>query len=213
MGAESQSDRLRRLLLAPWSSGSYCRCMVVSVVFETHSWSEDNDCGIATGWHHGRLSSEGRHLAGELGDRRSDDGIDIVFTSDLRRAVETAEIAFAGTDTPILHDWRLRECNYGAGNGMPAAQLHRNKARYITTPYPEGESWTRAVERVGWFLDDMTRHADGQRILVVGHVATYWGIVHCTVGTPVADLIADGFDWKLGWEFELTGSVGADRCR
>jgi 2,3-bisphosphoglycerate-dependent phosphoglycerate mutase len=71
--------------------------LVVSmqVVFETHSLSVDNESGIATGWLPGRLSELGKRLAVELGQRRRDDGIAVVFTSDLRRAVETAEIAFA----------------------------------------------------------------------------------------------------------------------
>jgi broad specificity phosphatase PhoE len=82
------------------------------IVFETHSITEDNERGIATGWHPGRLSDAGRVLARELGDRRRRDGIELVFSSDLRRAVETAEIAFGATSIPILHDWRLRGCNY-----------------------------------------------------------------------------------------------------
>lgn len=178
--------------------------MAVSVVFETHSWSEDNDRGIATGWNQGQLSPEGRRLAGELGERRRDDGIDLVFTSDLRRAVETVEVAFDGRSIPILHDWRLRECNYGSGNGMPAAQLHRDKLQFATNRYPEGESWATAIDRGGWFLRDLRRYSDGKRVLVVGHVATYWGIVHDLQGIPVTELIAAGFDWQLGWEFELT---------
>ncbi len=187
--------------------------MVVSIVFETHSWSEDNDRGVASGWNHSLLSPEGRRLARELGERRRSDGIDIVFTSDLHRAVQTAEIAFAETDVPILHDWRLRECNYGAGNGMPAAELHRNKLRYVDDPYPGGESWTTALERVGWFLDDLHRCADRKRVLVVGHVATFWGVVRRVERTPVVDLISAGFEWRLGWEFELVSEVGPEKCR
>jgi hypothetical protein len=45
-----------------------------------------------------------------VGDRRIHDGIDTVFMSDLHRAVETVEIAFAGSPVPLLNDWRLREC-------------------------------------------------------------------------------------------------------
>jgi broad specificity phosphatase PhoE len=71
--------------------------MSVAVVFETHSTSIDNEFGIATGWNEGELSETGREQARQLGERRRDDGIDVVFTSDLRRAVETAEIAFAGS--------------------------------------------------------------------------------------------------------------------
>ena len=95
--------------------------MSVNVVFETHSTSVDNEDGIATGWLEGRLSGSGREQAKELGARRRDDGLAIVFTSDLRRAVETAELAFAGSPIPIERDRRLRECNYGSMNGRPRA--------------------------------------------------------------------------------------------
>jgi hypothetical protein len=76
--------------------------------------------GFATGWLPGQLSKTGRKLAQELGKRRSGDGLAAVFASDLARAAETAEIAFAGTGIPIRQDPRLRECNYGTFNGMPA---------------------------------------------------------------------------------------------
>ena len=85
--------------------------MSTQIVFETHSTSEDNEAGRATGWLPGRLSSSGHRHARQLGERRRNDGIDAVFTSDLRRAVETAELAFAETSIPVLHDWRLRECD------------------------------------------------------------------------------------------------------
>jgi 2,3-bisphosphoglycerate-dependent phosphoglycerate mutase len=95
--------------------------MGIQIVFETHSVSEDNENGIATGWQPGRLSDKGRLLAQALGERRRADGIRAIFTSDLRRAVETAELAFGHTSIPILYDWRLRECDYGEQNGMPRA--------------------------------------------------------------------------------------------
>lgn len=57
--------------------------MSVEIVFETHSLTVDNETGIATGWRDGRLSGRGRALAVELGERRRDDGIAAVFTSDL----------------------------------------------------------------------------------------------------------------------------------
>jgi len=175
----------------------------VQVVFETHSWSEDNDRGVATGWNPGALSAKGRALASELGERRRNDGIAAVYTSDLRRATETVEIAFRGSEIPILHDWRLRECNYGTSNGMLASELHRTKADHLECPYPDGESWSAAIERVGWFLRDLALVRDGQRVLVVGHVATSWGLQHFLEGRPLAELVAAGFDWRLGWEYQL----------
>jgi len=72
--------------------------MNVELVYESHSLTEDNERGHATGWLDGRLSETGRLLAAELGERRRNDGIDAVFVSDLGRAVETAEIALGGTE-------------------------------------------------------------------------------------------------------------------
>src|SRR5437764_12161839 len=97
--------------------------MSVHVVYETHSTSEDNEQGFATGWLGGTLAPIGREQAEQLGRRRRDDGLDVVIASDLNRAVETVQIAFGESDIPVRLDWRLRECNYGAMNGMPRSQL------------------------------------------------------------------------------------------
>ena len=167
----------------------------------THSWSEDNELGIASGWRHSRLSERGRALAQALGVRRRNDGIDTVFTSDLTRAFETAQIAFADSDIPILCDWRLRECDYGNGNGMRAEVLHQDRSRYLDEPYPGGESWRQAVQRVARFLDDLHPRWIDKRILVIGHVATRWAFDHRLNGLPLEDLIKADFAWREGWEY------------
>jgi broad specificity phosphatase PhoE len=78
-----------------------------------------------------------------------------VFSSDLRRARETAEVAFAHCPIPILLDWCLRECDYGERNGS-AAEVHvRDRRRYVDHPYPGGESWRQATARVARFLEDL----------------------------------------------------------
>jgi 2,3-bisphosphoglycerate-dependent phosphoglycerate mutase len=178
--------------------------MAVEIVFETHSWSTDNDRGIATGWLPGALSDRGRALAAELGHRRRDDGIAAVFTSDLRRAAETAEIAFGGSDIPILHDWRLRECDYGALNGSPAAGMHDRRAEHLDRPYPGGESWRDAVRRVGGLLDDLPARWAGRRVVVIGHVATRWAFDHLLDGVPLEELVVADFAWREGWEYRLS---------
>jgi 2,3-bisphosphoglycerate-dependent phosphoglycerate mutase len=128
--------------------------------------------GRATGWLPGQLSEAGRAQARQLGQRRGNDGITAVFISDLTRAAQTAAIAFGQTSTPVLHDWRLRECDYGQRNGMPAAELNAGRREHLDRPYPGGESWRQAVNRVGRFLGDLPLRWDGQRVLVIGHGAT-----------------------------------------
>jgi broad specificity phosphatase PhoE len=178
--------------------------MTVRVVFETHSTSEDNERGIATGWLGGRLSALGRSQAAQLGERRRDDGIDAVFASDLNRAVETAQIAFAGSAIPLYLDWRLRECDYGELNGMPRALLDQQRRARIDEPWPGGESWRDAVRRVDGSLDELVATRDGERVLLIGHVATRWALDHRVNGVPIEELAAADFDWREGWEYELS---------
>jgi broad specificity phosphatase PhoE len=172
------------------------------VVFETHSLSDDNEAGRASGWNPSALSAHGRELAAELGDRRRDDGLDAVLVSDLRRAAETAEIAFAGSTVPVLHDWRLRECDYGERNGEPAIEVHGA----VASPddrYPGGESWREAVARVDGALDDVVGRWPGGRVLLIGHMAVYWALEHRCRGRSLDD-IGGPFDWQLGWVYDVS---------
>jgi 2,3-bisphosphoglycerate-dependent phosphoglycerate mutase len=177
--------------------------MAVEIVFETHSTSQDNERGRSTGWLPGRLSTTGREQAAALGARRREDGITAVFASDLARAIETAEIAMAGTHLPLFVDWRLRECNYGAMNGSSAARMHRDRRLYVDRPYPGGESWRAAVGRVERFLGDLRDLWPGQRVLVIGHVATRWALDHWIRGVPLEQLAEEAFQWQPGWEYQL----------
>ena len=172
---------------------------MTTVVYETHSTSEHNEAGIATGWLGGALSAAGRAQAIELGERRRDDGIELVVASDLWRAVETAAIAFEGSGIPLRVDWRLRECDYGRLTGMPRTVLDEQRVRRVDEPWPGGESWRQAVARVSSFLDEVR----GKRVLLIGHVATRWALDHRVNGRPLEELAAEEFDWRPGWEYEV----------
>jgi broad specificity phosphatase PhoE len=179
--------------------------MTTEIVFETHAISTDNEAGIATGWLDGQLSEEGRRLAHRLGTRRRGERIDAVYTSDLARAVETAELAFGASGIPVRHDARLRECNYGALNGGPAADVERERANRIDVPFPGGESYRQTVERMRSFLADIAIGHPSGRIVVIGHSATRWALEHLLEGAPLEVLVRAPFEWQEGWLYELTG--------
>jgi 2,3-bisphosphoglycerate-dependent phosphoglycerate mutase len=177
--------------------------VAVQVVFETHSTSVDNERGIATGWLEGELSPLGRGQAARLGERRRNDNLDLVVTSDLRRAVETAELAFAGSAIPVRHDRRLRECNYGEWNGMPRAWLEAERRNRVDVPFPGGESWREAVRRHAGMLRELAMQDEVQRVLLIGHVATRWALDHLVNGVPLEQLAVEPFAWREGWEYVL----------
>jgi broad specificity phosphatase PhoE len=184
--------------------------MSVTIVYETHSTSTDNEAGIASGWLPGELSPRGREQAVELGKRRRNDGIDIVFSSDLRRAVETAEIAFAGKQIPLRQDARLRECNYGELNGAPTERVHAERSARIDTPFPGGQSYRDVVNQTREFLRDLSRDYDGKRVLLISHSANRWALQHLLEGARLEELVAGPFDWQEGWEYTLPAGWTGD---
>ena len=176
----------------------------VSIVYETHAITTDNEAGIATGWLPGRLSQAGRQAAREMGDRRRNDGLAVIYVSDLERALETVRIAFEGSAIPIRVDRRLRECNYGALNGMPTETLARERQQHVDRPWPEGESYQDVVARTRTLLADILAEWDGQRVLLVGHSANRWALEHVLNDMDLVELVgAHDFAWQPGWEFVL----------
>jgi 2,3-bisphosphoglycerate-dependent phosphoglycerate mutase len=177
--------------------------VAIQVVFETHAHSVDNERGVATGWLPGELSERGQAAAAALGRRRRGNGLAAVFSSDLRRAMQTAAIAFADVDIPLFVDWRLRECDYGRLNGAPAGEVHADRARYLRSPYPGGESWLQAVQRVSGLVDDLPSRWAGQRVLVIGHMATRWALETVLNGATLEQLAGEQFRWQEGWEYRV----------
>jgi 2,3-bisphosphoglycerate-dependent phosphoglycerate mutase len=177
--------------------------VAVEVVYETHSLTVDNETGRATGWLDGRLSERGKILAAELGERRRSDKVSAVYTSDLGRAVETAEIAFGATDIPVFREQRLRECDYGEMNGELRAVLDADGPQGLDERHPGGESWRDAIERVKGFLDELTRTRDGERVVVIGHISAWYALESLSKGLPVHEVFHVPMHWQEGWEYRL----------
>ena len=177
--------------------------MTIEIVYEVHATSAQNKGGIGSGWLDGTLSERGKQEAAELGERRREDGIAAVYTLDLGRAVETAEIAFGGSGIPIHQDQRLRECNYGELNGVSLGRFEGGPPRRIDEPYPGGESYRQGVERVSAFLDDLPEDLNGRRIAVISHASPRWALEHLLHGTPLEQLVAAPYRWQPGWEYVL----------
>lgn len=184
--------------------------MGIALVYETHSISTDNEAWVATGWLPGELSMEGQRLAAQLGARRRDDGIVAVFVSDLRRAMQTAEIAFRGSSVPIIRDQRLRECNYGSLNGAPVEQVARERTRRVETPFPGGQSYRDVVDQMAGFLEELAAGRDGERLLVISHSANRWALDCLLNGATLKDLVGAPFAWQEGWEYLLPAGWRAD---
>ena len=105
------------------------------------------------------LNEEGRQQALQASDWFAAQGIRFskVYSSPLRRAVETAEL-IAGPDTRILTDDRLLEMDYGPYEGMelekPVPEIIRFFSDFVHQPAPDGmEPLSSVTRRLGLFLE------------------------------------------------------------
>ena len=177
--------------------------MTLTLVYETHATTTDNEAGIATGWLPGELSPAGRLQAAELGQRRTADGIGAIYVSDLERALATVRIAFGDSRIPVVVDRRLRECNYGRLNGMWRHRLEAERSRHADEPWPGGESYREVVERTRSLVRELAAAREGERVLLVGHSANRLALDHLLLGRDLRALLNEPFEWRPGWEYEV----------
>lgn len=123
----------------------------VELVYFVHGTTVDNESGRCTGWSPGELSVVGIRQAKELANLIDVNSFDVVFCSDLKRAVDTAEMAFENSDVSIILDDRLRECNYGEFNSAKEEERGEMKP-HIDKPYSQGESYKEVEKRMRSFV-------------------------------------------------------------
>jgi 2,3-bisphosphoglycerate-dependent phosphoglycerate mutase len=168
---------------------------LLTIYFEPHALSLDNEAGIASGHNDVELSESGRRMAAEIkAPRVAGLGIDAVYTSDLKRAYDTAAIIFAGTNVPINKDWRLRECDYGEMTRNPRTKVFAMREDFISNPFPGGESYVHVLARMKKFLEHLKEEHEGETIFVIGHSATYISLEHLINGVPIQDSIRSSYD-------------------
>lgn len=108
-----------------------------------HGQSEWNASNQFTGWVDVNLTEKGEAEARRGGELLAEAGIlpEVVYTSLLRRAIRTANIALDKADRhwiPVIRDWRLNERHYGALQGLNKAET---KDKYGDEQYMQ---WRRS---------------------------------------------------------------------
>ena len=97
------------------------------LILVRHGQSEWNASNQFTGWYDVPLTDKGRAEAVRAGEMMVEAGLEptILYTSLLRRAINTAHIALDVADRlwiPVVRDWRLNERHYGALQGLNKAE-------------------------------------------------------------------------------------------
>lgn len=128
-----------------------------------HGETVDNALQIMQGQTQGELNEQGREQARQVAQRLAAQPVDVFISSDLHRAIQTAEIIAAPHGMPVKQTPLLRERDWGSFTG-----------RFI--PDLKGEAWPDDIEsepallqRASDFLQYVTTTYPGKRVVAVGH--------------------------------------------
>lgn len=179
---------------------------MIKITYFVHGTTIQNEKGIAAGWTPGELSEIGIRQASELGRINSPAKFDVIFSSDLKRAIDTAKLAFKD-NCRIISDNRLREINYGDFTNKPLAQLRSNRIHYVTNPFPSGESYKDVEIRILHFLTFIKKKYSKKHIAIVAHQAPQLALDVILKRKSWEQAIAEDWrltkEWKPGWNYSI----------
>lgn len=142
-----------------------------------HGITESNVARRFAGCTDIEMSAAGREQVEKLRDRLKGEKIDAVYSSDLKRALVTAELIAEGHNVEIVACPELREVDYGSCEGLTFQEingLYPEVAGSITKfsfdlKFPGGESFEDFMERVSKFMDRLGKHTPDETIVIVSH--------------------------------------------
>ncbi|HEX3096004.1 MAG TPA: histidine phosphatase family protein [Patescibacteria group bacterium] len=181
--------------------------MAVDITYFVHGTTTDNEDDVSSGWFDADLSTLGINQSIELKSQIKDKVFDVVFCSDLNRAVESAHLTFDGTGVEIIEDARLRECNYGLYNAHPSDIVEPMQEINIEQRFPEGESYEDVKARIAEFLEFLKQEYDGKHVAIVAHKAPQLALDVLIKGMTWEQAFANDWRktkaWQPGWEYRL----------
>jgi probable phosphoglycerate mutase len=141
---------------------------VTTLLLARHGETEWNLDGRWQGWADPPLNETGRAQARALAEQLRTTPFDAVYSSDLLRAHETAEIVAAPHGVPVLADPELREIDVGSWSGLTKAEIDER----FGGERADGETREQHQARVLHAVEQIARRHTGERVLIVTHGGT-----------------------------------------
>jgi broad specificity phosphatase PhoE len=144
----------------------------MKIILTRHGETIENKKGMSQGWLPGRLSSLGKKQAKLVAKRLKDVRIDVIYTSDLARAHDTAkEIAKFHKNTKLIIDKRIKERSLGVFSGKTREEYNWNSVpgTLLTKKPKNGESYKELHKRVKEFYRMLLKKYSDETILIVSH--------------------------------------------
>jgi len=138
------------------------------IYFIRHSETIWNKKGILQGHKDSPLTLKGKGCAEKIGKRLKKENIKRIYSSDLGRCVQTAEIINQYLKVDLFKTSSLRERNFGDFNGYPANFVKTELDFFnVDEKAPNGESWNKTKERVTKFISLLSKKKLDKILLVI----------------------------------------------
>ena len=168
--------------------------MTTSLILIRHGETEWNSEGRLQGHEDVPLNRLGLAQAEALGTRMAGERFHALYSSDLSRALATAQRIAAATGHEVKRDRRLRERHLGALQGVHRDTADREmpevyvlyKASDPDYVIPGGESTRQFSSRVLACIDDLMRRHTGETVVVVAHGGVLDQVYRHVKGLPIA---------------------------
>jgi broad specificity phosphatase PhoE len=137
-----------------------------------HGETKENQLGIIMGQNPGHLSASGKQSLANLKKNTDSIRVDAVYSSDLKRCVDSAKLLFADRKADIKLEPRLREINFGDLQGKPYSALDEDYLHDIGRKFPGGESNEEFIKRTIDAVNDILKNESGKNIVIICHSGT-----------------------------------------
>jgi probable phosphoglycerate mutase len=155
-----------------------------------HGETLENKRYIVQGWNGGNLSPLGRRQARLLAERLKSVDIDMIFTSDLSRATDTARIISKyHKDTSFIESKLLRERNYGALQGKSSKNLDWDRIDQDLHKVPKMEKLVHLRSRAEKFYKMILKKYPDKTVLVVSHGCILTILLGVIQGKPLMESV------------------------
>ncbi len=175
--------------------------METKIIYFVHGTTYDNATEKCSGWKQVELNDLGKEQAKKLGETIKDIKFDVIFTSDLVRAIDSSNIIWPNYEK--IQDARLRECNYGDYDGESKNLVVYEE--HIDEPFPNGESLKDVEKRIINFIEDIKKNYSGKTVAIVAHRAPQLALEVLTKKISWEEANENDWrktkNWQPGWEY------------
>ena len=166
---------------------------MITLYIVRHGQTVDNLENRIQGHTDSPLTELGVRQAEAVADRLASESFAAIYSSDLGRAMRTAEIVASKHELPVNTTPLLRELNLGVAQGLTAEEFAARwpeeyrlwKSDSSAHRPPGGETIESIIERCRMFVEQVTsRHDDGDKLAVIAHGGSQRGLVCAAFGLP-----------------------------